>query len=63
MKQLLGTKVTISRKNEKSGKIEIEYYSPEELEHLLEMLYFLLAMRFSIVFKFTMIYWSNVISR
>ncbi len=39
MKQLLGTKVTISRKNEKSGKIEIEYYSPEELEHLLEMLY------------------------
>ena len=39
MKQLFGTKVTISRKNEKSGKIEIEYYSPEELEHLLEMLY------------------------
>ena len=39
MKQLLGTKVTISRKNEKSGKIEIEYYSPKELEHLLEMLY------------------------
>lgn len=39
MKQLFGTKVTISQKNEKSGKIEIEYYSPEELEHLLEMLY------------------------
>ncbi len=39
MKQLFGTKVTISRKNEKSGRIEIEYYSPEELEHLLEMLY------------------------
>lgn len=39
LKARLGTKVTISRKNEKSGKIEIEYYSPEELDHLLEMLY------------------------
>lgn len=39
LKAHLGTKVTISRKNEKSGKIEIEYYSPEELDHLLEMLY------------------------
>ena len=39
MKQLLGTKVSILRKNEKSGKIEIEYYSPDELDHLLEMFY------------------------
>lgn len=37
MKRLFGTKVSIHRKNEKSGKIEIEYYSPEELDHLLEM--------------------------
>lgn len=39
LKAHLGTKVTITRKNEKSGKIEIEYYSPEELDHLLEMFY------------------------
>ena len=39
MKRLFGTKVTINRKNEKSGKIEIEYYSKEELDHLLEMFY------------------------
>ena len=39
MKQLLGTKVSISRKNEKSGRIEIEYYSPEELTRLVELIY------------------------
>lgn len=39
LKAHLGTKVTINRKNEKSGRIEIEYYSPEELDNLLEMLY------------------------
>ncbi len=35
LKQKLGTKVRINRKTEQKGKIEIEYYSPEELEKLL----------------------------
>lgn len=39
MKELLGTKVSIVRKNEKSGEIRVEYYSQEELDHLLEMFY------------------------
>ncbi len=39
LKRLFGTKVTINRKNEKSGRIEIEYYSQEELDHLLEQFY------------------------
>lgn len=34
----LGTKVSISDKGKKGGKIEIEYYSPEELDRLLEIL-------------------------
>lgn len=38
MKAALGTKVSINRKNEKKGKIEIEYYSIEELERLMEIL-------------------------
>lgn len=37
LKQSLGTKVKINHK-EKSGKIEIEYYSLEELDRLLEIL-------------------------
>ena len=35
LKQKIGTKVTINRKTEQKGKIEIEYYSPEELEKIL----------------------------
>lgn len=35
MKQRLGTKVSIVPKNEKRGKLEIEYYSQEELDRLL----------------------------
>ena len=38
MKAALGTKVSINRKNEKSGRIEIEYYSMEELERLMDIL-------------------------
>ena len=38
MKTALGTKVSINRKDEKKGKIEIEYYSIEELERLMEIL-------------------------
>ena len=35
LKQKIGTKVKINRKTEDKGKIEIEYYSPEELEKIL----------------------------
>lgn len=38
MKQILGTKVIINSKNKKKGKIEIEYYDEEQLEHLCEMI-------------------------
>ena len=38
LKQILGTKVTIKSKNNKKGKIEIEYYSNDELEQLMEMM-------------------------
>ena len=38
MKAALGTKVSINRKNDQKGKIEIEYYSIEELERLMEIL-------------------------
>lgn len=38
MKQLLGTKVSIKRKNDTQGKIEIEYYSDEELERIFNFL-------------------------
>lgn len=37
MHQVLGTKVNIKHKNNK-GKIEIEYYSEEELEHIFDLL-------------------------
>lgn len=39
MKDILGTKVEIKKKNEKSGKIEIEYYSMEELDRIIDMIY------------------------
>lgn len=38
MKVSLGTKVSISRKDDKRGRIEIEYYSMEELERLMDIL-------------------------
>lgn len=34
----IGTKVAISRKSENKGKIEIEYYSQEELERIIEVI-------------------------
>lgn len=38
LKNSLGTKVAISRKDENKGKIEISYYSVEELERIIEIL-------------------------
>lgn len=38
MKKLLGTKVSIRKKNDKVGKIEIEYYSKDELDRILELI-------------------------
>ena len=38
MKTLMGTKVSINRKNRDKGKIEIEYYSQDELERIMEMM-------------------------
>lgn len=37
MKIMLGTKVTINYKDEKHGKLEIEYYSPEELDRIIDL--------------------------
>jgi ParB family chromosome partitioning protein len=38
MKRILGTKVAISPKDEKRGKLEIEYYSQDELDRIIDML-------------------------
>ena len=38
MKGWLGTKVSIARKKNHKGKIEIEYYSQDELERLVDIL-------------------------
>lgn len=39
LKSIIGTKVNINRnKNGKKGKIEIEYYSPEEFERIMELM-------------------------
>lgn len=38
MKSIMGTKVSILPKDKKKGKIEIEYYSVEELERIMELL-------------------------
>ncbi len=38
MKSLLGTKVSIHRKNDNQGKIEIAYYSEEELDRIISFL-------------------------
>ena len=38
MKAVLGTKVKVNRKNSRSGRIEIDYYSQEELERIYDLL-------------------------
>ena len=38
-KYKLGSKTTIKAKNNEKGKIEIEYFSKEELEHIMELIY------------------------
>ena len=38
MKAILGTKVTVSHRKDNKGKIEIEYYSNDELERIYDML-------------------------
>lgn len=38
MKGILGTKVCINAKNEKSGKLEIEYYSQDELDRIIDLI-------------------------
>ena len=35
---MMGTKVVINRKDKNKGRIEIEYYSQEELERLIELM-------------------------
>lgn len=37
LKNIMGTKVSIHRKQKNKGKIEIEYYSNEDLERIIEM--------------------------
>ena len=38
MKSILGTKVAINKKDDQKGKIEIEYYSHDELDRIVNML-------------------------
>lgn len=38
MKQIMGTKVNINKKDRNKGRIEIEYYSEAELERLVELI-------------------------
>ena len=38
LKIILGTKVSITEKGKSKGKIEIEYYSDDELNRIFEML-------------------------
>lgn len=38
MKEILGTKVYIHAKDEKKGKLEIEYYSQDELDRIIDLL-------------------------
>ena len=37
LKSIMGTKVNIKNKKDNQGKIEIEYYSLEELERIMEL--------------------------
>ena len=38
MKSVMGTNVTINKKDKNKGRIEIEYYSPAELERIVELI-------------------------
>lgn len=38
MKQILGSKVSIKNRKNNKGKIEIEYYSRDELERIVDMI-------------------------
>ena len=38
MKAVLGTKVKVNRRTAAAGRIEIEYYSEQELERLYDLL-------------------------
>ena len=38
LKQILGTKVVINHKDEKRGKLEIEYYSQDELDRIIDLI-------------------------
>ena len=37
LKNIIGTKVSINRKQKNKGKIEIEYYSNEDLERIMDL--------------------------
>ena len=37
MKSIMGTRVQIHRKKNDKGKIEIEYYSKDELERIIDL--------------------------
>ena len=38
MKEIIGSKVSIKEKKNHKGKIEIEYYSKEELERIIDLI-------------------------
>ena len=38
MKMVFGTKVAINQKDDKKGKIEIEYYSMDELDRIIDLI-------------------------
>jgi ParB family chromosome partitioning protein len=38
MKSILGTKVSINQKDSQKGKIEIDYYSMDELDRIIDMM-------------------------
>ena len=38
MKSILGTKVAINKKDDQKGKIEIEYYSMDELDRIIDLI-------------------------
>ncbi|NLL73581.1 MAG: chromosome partitioning protein ParB, partial [Clostridiales bacterium] len=38
LKNIIGTKVSIHRRQDNKGKIEIEYYSDEDLERIIEII-------------------------
>ena len=38
LKEIIGTKVVIHNKNNNKGKIEIEYYSQDDFERIIELI-------------------------